>query len=195
MLLQSLDSFWYVPAIQHPCQSTKTDPQPIPEFPLSQHFRSQPLSSAPITLAHLRISPQTPQTWHLNSSHTNSLSNAITTLLYRARLEAELQYLRVTQPTLFPNLKAGETFKVGRIGIATLKNYEAYREIALRKLGVDGNEVEVIEFGAYGRSGEGELGADWEDARFLLQVWWTLRCLIGPVGLLPKAFSPLRIRC
>lgn len=67
---------------------------------------------------------------------------------------------------------------VGRLG--HFADYESYREKAFEKLGLTISEKgrEIIRFGSVA---EGKGGKEWETALFRLQVFWTLRSLIGPV--------------
>jgi hypothetical protein len=133
-------------------------------FPLSSLLSTNPVRLS-LTRAHLRLTPQSPPTWHLTPSSTTSLRTSILKLAFRARFEAELDVYGLGSE--------GER-RVGRIGECA--DYEEYRRRAMEKYGVSADELGRVPFGTGERDGEQE----WEDAVWRLQVYWTLRSWLGP---------------
>jgi len=133
-------------------------------FPLSHHISTLlpalSLSPQPITLAHLRLTPQSPPTWHLSPSSTTAFLSATSKLAYRSRLEAELEFNGF-------GTQVGER-KVGRIG--DCRDWSEYRVKAMSRMEArEGkSEVKECEF------------EDWGEGLWLLRVWWTLRSWLGP---------------
>lgn len=140
------------------------------DFPLSKHVTSliDTNSLPPLSMAHLKISPQAPSTWYLTPPNL--------TLAFRAYLDAEILALReLGFNELFP-----DEIKVGRIGFS--ETYELYREKAFKRLGLTEEQREGLPrilFGL-GETVE-ERKLEWEDAVYKLKVWWTLRANLGPV--------------
>ncbi|GAA5865541.1 hypothetical protein JCM1840_001437 [Sporobolomyces johnsonii] len=146
-------------------------------FPLSLHVSSllstlpsRPPASPPFTLAHLRLTPQAPATWHLTPESTASFARSTRKLAFRARFEAELEAAGLGT--------TGER-RVGRL--PECPTWDEYRVKAVGKFDSGGereggHEVESLAFGE--DEGEGEA---WETALFRLRVFWTLRSWMGPV--------------
>ncbi|SCZ90819.1 BZ3500_MvSof-1268-A1-R1_Chr1-3g02282 [Microbotryum saponariae] len=118
----------------------------------------------PMTRLHLRISPQSPGLWCLTPTSQQELKESIVKLGYRARLEAELAA---------QGLGSEGQRRVGRVSKS--QDFDDYRLKALRKYG----ETEVPRL----RFGSDEMGEEkaWIEALYQLQVFWTLRCHLGPV--------------
>lgn len=136
-------------------------------YPLSTCFRSLPPPDQRATMdrSHLRLTPQSPPTWHLSPASTAAWRASTLKLAYRARFEAELI-------AASPDIGPPETHRIGRV--SECKSWETYRERAVRKLD-DGELSEAVpELAVQG----GEEG--WETALFLLRVFWTLRSWLGP---------------
>ncbi|GAA5871608.1 hypothetical protein JCM3774_006310 [Rhodotorula dairenensis] len=137
-------------------------------FPLSALVRDKypPPDSPPgMVRAHLRLTPQSPPTWHLSPASTAAWHASTLKLAYRARFEAELV-------AAIPQIGPPESHRIGRV--AECKSWEAYRERALRKMDTvyGGDALPELEF-AGGPDG-------WDTALFLLRVFWTLRSWLGP---------------
>lgn len=112
------------------------------------------------------LSSQAPLTWYSTPTTLLALKTSLTKIAHRARLSAELAKMGLES--------CGSELSVGRLGY--FPDYESYREKALNKLRVEmGKRREIIRFG----EGAGEV--ERERAIFRLQVFWTLRSLIGPV--------------
>lgn len=139
-------------------------------FPLSNLIRDKfppsPTNSPPImTRAHLRLTPQSPPTWHLSLASTAAWHASTLKLAFRARFEAELV-------AAVPQIGPPESHRIGRV--SECKSWEAYRERAMRKMDTvySGDELPELEF---------EGGPEgWNTAMFLLRVFWTLRSWLGP---------------
>ncbi|SCZ90057.1 BZ3500_MvSof-1268-A1-R1_Chr1-3g01749 [Microbotryum saponariae] len=118
----------------------------------------------PMTRSHLRISPQSPGLWYLTPTSQQELKESIVKLGYRARLEAELAA---------QGLGSEGQRRVGRVSKS--QDFDDYRLKALSKYG----ETEVPRL----RFGSDEMGEEkaWIEALYQLQVFWTLRCHLGPV--------------
>jgi len=142
-------------------------------FPFSHHIStllpSLSLPSSPISLAHLRLTPQSPPTWHLSSSSTTSFLSATSKLAYRSRLEAELEYNGF-------GTEIGER-KVGRIG--DCKDWKEYRGKAMSRMEAREGKSEISEC-RFGEEGEDEEEESWREGLFYLRVWWTIRSWLGP---------------
>ncbi|SCV68249.1 BQ2448_370 [Microbotryum intermedium] len=140
-------------------------------FPLSD-FVARALATTPVgtetkepmTRAHLRISPQSPGLWYLTLTNSQELKESIVKLGYRARLEAELAA---------QGLGSEGQRRVGRVSKS--QDYDDYRLKALSKYGV--TEVPRLRFG----SDEVDEEREWTETLYKLQVFWTLRCHLGPV--------------
>lgn len=144
-------------------------------FPLSSTLSSL-LSSAslppsPLTRAHLRLTPQSPLTWHLTPLSTSSFLSSTLKIAFRARFEAELEAAGVGKE---------DERRVGRI--PECKEWEGYREKARGRYeyadaegreGLTEGECEALGF-------EGEEVGRWERALWRLRVFWTLRSWVGP---------------
>jgi hypothetical protein len=138
-------------------------------FPLSNLIRDKfppPTNSPPsMTRAHLRLTPQSPPTWHLSPASTAAWHASTLRLAFRARFEAELV-------AAVPQIGPPESHRIGRV--SECKSWEAYRERAMRKMDTvySGDELPELEF---------EGGPEgWNTAMFLLRVFWTLRSWLGP---------------
>ncbi|GAA5945680.1 hypothetical protein JCM3775_000009 [Rhodotorula graminis] len=141
-------------------------------FPLSAHVRSlagPPTDAAAerMSRAHLRLTPQSPPTWHLSAASTAAFRTSTRKLAFRARFEAELEGARIGT-----NGKRS----VGRV--AECATWGEYRARALRKAegGLSEDECPEVPFG----SGEGDDEREWAAAMFYLRVFWTLRSWLGP---------------
>ncbi|BGP27703.1 splicing factor u2af-associated protein 2 [Rhodotorula toruloides] len=139
-------------------------------FPLSRHFASLLASGRPMSRAHLRLTPQSPPTWHLTPGSTAAMYASTLKLAYRARFEAEMGAA---------GIGADHQRRVGRI--SECRSWEEYRERALKKAegGLTSAQVQALRFG------DGDEGADaeaerWATALFQLRVFWTLRSWLGP---------------
>ncbi|BGP51750.1 hypothetical protein JCM10450v2_007700 [Rhodotorula kratochvilovae] len=137
-------------------------------FPLSSHVRALPLAPCPLQMsrAHLRLTPQSPPTWHLSAASTAAWRASTRKLAFRARFEAELEAAGVG---------ASAERRVGRV--AECGTWAEYRARALRKAegGLTAEECPEVRFGA-GADAEKE----WAAAVFYLRVFWTLRSWLGP---------------
>lgn len=105
------------------------------------------------------LSPHSPPTWHISPHSTVALSSSLAKLIYRARFNAEIQ---ASTP-----LASTAKLRVGRIPDCV--SYADYRARAIVKFG----EVEEVEL-------EGGEEA-WEEAKWRLQLFWTVRSWVGPV--------------
>lgn len=134
-------------------------------FPLSTHVRA--LGPRPMSRAHLRLTPQSPPTWHLSCAATTAWRTSTRKLAFRARFEAELECAGIGTN--------GER-RVGRV--AECATWEEYRARALRKAegGLREDDCPEVPFG----TGEGDDEAEWAAAVFCLRVFWTLRSWLGP---------------
>ncbi|GAA5906081.1 uncharacterized protein JCM6883_002545 [Sporobolomyces salmoneus] len=147
-------------------------------FPLSQFLASilpiasLPNQNEPISLAHLRLTPQSPPTWHLSQAETKAFESATFKLAYRSRLEAELEW----------NGFGSEigARKVGRI--PDCRDWNEYRGKAIeRMVAREGEGVKVPLPCPFGEEGEREKEEeDWKEGVWLLRVWWTIRSWLGP---------------
>ncbi|GAA6048690.1 hypothetical protein JCM3770_002023 [Rhodotorula araucariae] len=138
-------------------------------FPLSTHVGTLPLAtSGPLCMAraHLRLTPQSPPTWHLSAASTAAWRTSTRKLAFRARFEAELEAA---------GIGASAERRVGRV--AECRTWAEYRARALRKAegGLSAAECPEVRFGA----GEDER-SEWDTAVFYLRVFWTLRSWLGP---------------
>ncbi|GAA6060687.1 hypothetical protein JCM10212_005069 [Sporobolomyces blumeae] len=169
------------------------------DFPYSTTLRallSSPRFSTtvprdPMTLSHLRLTPQSPPTWHASPASTRAFETATLKLAHRARFEVELEVDGY-------GTEVGER-KVGRV--PECRDWPEYRLKAVQRLetystGPNGDKVdrstrepEPIPFGpsggramdAGGSSGSGtEPDHEWDRAVFQLRVFWTLRSWVGP---------------
>lgn len=137
-------------------------------FPLSSCIRDKytpPARPPGMVRAHLRLTPQSPPTWHLSPASTAAWHASTLKLAYRARFEAELV-------AAVPQIGPPESHRIGRV--SECKSWEAYRERALRKMDAlySAEALPELEF---------EGGPDgWDTALFLLRVFWTLRSWLGP---------------
>ncbi|GAA5863568.1 hypothetical protein JCM8547_007287 [Rhodosporidiobolus lusitaniae] len=155
-------------------------------FPLSSLLSSLPLpslspSSSPppifLTRAHLRLTPQSPPTWHLTPTSTSSFYTSTLKIAFRARFEAELEAAGVG---------VNDERRVGRI--AECKSWGEYRKRALGKYDygvtkITEEEVPGLRFVAEAEKGKGdgkEDGEEWETALFWLRCFWTIRSWLGP---------------
>ncbi|BGP20211.1 hypothetical protein JCM10213v2_008348 [Rhodosporidiobolus nylandii] len=143
-------------------------------FPLSSTVRSLlpslSLSPAPMSLAHLRLTPQSPPTWHASPSDSAAFRASTLKIAYRARFEAELAAAGVG---------VEHERRVGRI--PEIKLYPDYRAKALERYDygrtvVGEEDVPPLRFG---RPGTDE-GAEWSRALWMLRVFWTIRSWLGP---------------
>ncbi|GAA5970585.1 hypothetical protein JCM21900_005820 [Sporobolomyces salmonicolor] len=151
-------------------------------FPLSRHVSallstlpSPPAASPPFTLSHLRLTPQSPPTWHLTPAATASFTRSTLKLAFRARFEAELEAAGLGT--------TGER-RVGRL--PECRTWDEYRAKAVGKFDCGGREVRPLSFGETGRAAAAAAAAaaamtEWETALFRLRVFWTLRSWLGPV--------------
>lgn len=155
LLLQHPNSLPFVP----PPPPFSNSHQLLAVFPLSTLFPS----SASITRLHLMLSPHSPPTWHLSPHSITALSSSLAKLIYRARFNAEVE---ASTPPSDTDASAWK-LRVGRIPDCV--SYEDYRARATVKFG----EVEEVEFEG------GEKG--WEDAKWGMQLFWTMRSWVGPV--------------
>ncbi|BGP35417.1 hypothetical protein JCM10296v2_007255 [Rhodotorula toruloides] len=139
-------------------------------FPLSQHFASFLSSAHPMSRAHLRLTPQSPPTWHLTPEATSASYASTLKLAYRARFEAEMEAAGVG---------VDHERRVGRI--PEYRSWGEYRERALKKAegGLTSAQVPALR---YGQGAEGEVAEAerWATALFQLRVFWTLRSWLGP---------------
>ncbi|GAA5982873.1 hypothetical protein JCM11641_002613 [Rhodosporidiobolus odoratus] len=140
-------------------------------FPLSLHFRSllpSPLSvrSEPMTREHLRLTPQSPPTWHSTPSESTSFLKATLKIAYRARFETELFSAKVGDPT-------GR--RVGRV--SEVRSWEDYRKRAIERFDYGRTELREDQVPEVRIEG-GEEG--WRKALFLVRIWWTVRSWLGP---------------
>ncbi|GAA5917796.1 hypothetical protein JCM6882_004548 [Rhodosporidiobolus microsporus] len=125
-----------------------------------------------ITLSHLRLTPQSPPTWHLSPSSTSSFLASTLKIAFRARLEAELAAAGVG---------AEDERRVGRV--AECGSWGEYRRKGLSKYDYgredlsEGEKVPELRFGAR----EGQEEEEWQRALWQLRVFWTLRSWLGPV--------------
>ncbi|GAA5985483.1 hypothetical protein JCM10908_006992 [Rhodotorula pacifica] len=136
-------------------------------FPLSSLIRDKYLPDPPPCMirGHLRLTPQSPPTWHLSPASTAAWHASTLKLAYRARFEAELI-------AAVPQIGPPESHRIGRV--AECKSWATYRERALRKMETTYSSDDLPEL-------EVEGGADgWNSALFLLRVFWTLRSWLGP---------------
>ncbi|GAA6034718.1 hypothetical protein JCM8097_001136 [Rhodosporidiobolus ruineniae] len=143
-------------------------------FPLSSLVRSllpsTPGGGGEMTREHLRLTPQSPATWHLFPSSTSAFLSATRKIAFRARFEAELEAAHVGTP---------DTRRVGRI--AEVRSWTEYRARAVAKWDYGRT---VLEPGAvpalrFGRDKEEE-EREWRTALWMMRVWWTLRSWLGP---------------
>ncbi|KAI5481000.1 hypothetical protein MNV49_006186 [Pseudohyphozyma bogoriensis] len=133
-------------------------------YPLSNLVKTLPTTSIPLSINHLRLTPQSPPTWHLSTAHKAALATSISKLVNRARLEAELEVYG----------HAGER-SVGRI--PDTKDYATYRRKALEeKYQMSEDTWPALGFG----SSDAAEADEWEEAVFKFQVFWTLRSWLGP---------------
>ncbi|GAA5850424.1 hypothetical protein JCM9279_001411 [Rhodotorula babjevae] len=140
-------------------------------FPLSAHVRDlahaggRPPSR--MARAHLRLTPQSPPTWHLSAAASTAWRTSTRKLAFRARFEAELECA---------GIGTNAERRVGRV--AECATWEEYRARALRKAegGLTDEECPEVPFGEGGEDGE----AEWATAVFYLRVFWTLRSWLGP---------------
>ncbi|GAA5871877.1 hypothetical protein JCM16303_000905 [Sporobolomyces ruberrimus] len=150
-------------------------------FPLSKSIESLlgnpqdlalPNPNEPISLAQLRLTPQSPPTWHLDASSTRAFLSATSKLAYRSRLEAELEWNGF-------GIEIGER-KVGRI--PDCKDWEEYRGKAIERMRIkEGDQRSSSGLSEPCRFGEEEdEGKSWEEGLFFLRVWWTIRSWLGP---------------
>ncbi|GAA6010612.1 hypothetical protein JCM11491_002993 [Sporobolomyces phaffii] len=109
-----------------------------------------------ITLAHLRLTPQSPATWHTTRHASAAFRSATSKLGYRARLEAELDANGF-------GTGVGAR-KVGRI--PDCATWDEYRTKAVARIA--------------GPAWDGCRVDDWDAALFQLRVWWTIRSWLGP---------------
>ncbi|KAK4046369.1 hypothetical protein OIO90_006581, partial [Microbotryomycetes sp. JL221] len=86
-------------------------------FPLSALLKTsvQSLSSKIVTMpamtrAHLRLTANSPQTWHISPDHSSQLKTSILKLCLRARFESELKHVDLATD-------GSETNRVGKISI------------------------------------------------------------------------------
>jgi len=129
-------------------------------FPMSLLVRGLP--TAALERDHLRLTPQSPPTWHLSPASTAAWKASLVKLAHRARLEAELSLIGEGDG------RSSEK-RVGRLP-SFAGGYEAYRGAALAK------------FGAAGECPMLALGVGWEEALWRLEVFWTIRSWVGPVA-------------
>lgn len=143
-------------------------------FPLSSTvsslLSSQPslssLPTHPMNRAHLRLTPQSPPTWHLTPSSSSSFAASTLKIAFRARFEAELEASAIG---------VNDERRVGRI--PEMKTWKEYRVKALERY--DYGETLITEVECPPREFEGgEEG--WEEALWKLRVFWTLRSWLGP---------------
>ncbi|GAA6017773.1 hypothetical protein JCM10207_000495 [Rhodosporidiobolus poonsookiae] len=143
-------------------------------FPLSSFVKSLPLAIPPaMTRAHLRLTPQSPPTWHVDAASSAAWRASTLKIAYRARFEAEMEGAQ---------LGADDERRVGRI--PECKTWEEYRQRAIKKYDygrtkITPEDVPPLRFGAADGSQQEE-DARWETALFLLRVFWTIRCWLGP---------------
>lgn len=134
-------------------------------FPMSSLLRSLPAAPTPaLHRDHLRLTPQSPPTWHLTPASTAALHASLLKLAHRARLEAELACAGLADGR-------SSDKRVGRL--PAFATWEGYRAAALAKFGA-GREVPALEL----EGGEG----GWEEAMWRLGVFWTVRSWVGPVA-------------
>ena len=111
------------------------------------------------------LSSQAPATWYSNPTLLTSFQTSLTKIGHRARFSVELVKMGLES--------TGADLSVGRVSQSI--DYVDYREKAFNKLGIkEEQRCSIIRFG----NGTTE---EWESAMFKLQVFWTLRSLIGPV--------------
>lgn len=148
-------------------------------FPLSRSIGSVVATAAvpdarePISLAHLRLTPQSPPTWHASTGATTAFLSATSKLAYRSRLEAELEWNGF-------GTEVGER-KVGRIPDS--RDWREYRRKAIERMtqrdGPDATLPTPCRFGSDEDEDEGD-SDDWREGLFLLRTWWTIRSWLGP---------------
>ncbi|GJN94355.1 hypothetical protein Rhopal_007429-T1 [Rhodotorula paludigena] len=137
-------------------------------YPLSQHIRSLPLpKSSTMTRAHLRLTPQSPPTWHFSPASTAAWRTSTLKLAYRARYEAELE--------AGGHGARGER-RVGRIPDCT--SWAEYRRRAHKKAEGGLAEAQVPALRVGGEDDDED--AAWATMLFQLRVFWTLRSWLGP---------------
>ncbi|GAA5830005.1 hypothetical protein JCM11251_006842 [Rhodosporidiobolus azoricus] len=148
-------------------------------FPLSSLIHSTASQPPQMQLHHLRLTPQSPPTWHLTPSSTAAFLSSTLKIAFRARFEAELAAAGVGEE---------DERRVGRV--AEGREWKVYRvrarekyDYGRTKLGAE--EVPAVRFGL-GRAGGEEGGeeeeeTEWQTALFRLRVFWTLRSWLGPV--------------
>ncbi|GAA5926433.1 hypothetical protein JCM1841_001722 [Sporobolomyces salmonicolor] len=146
-------------------------------FPLSRHVSallstlpSPPAASPPFTLSHLRLTPQSPPTWHATPAATASFTRSTLKLAFRARFEAELEAAGLGT--------TGER-RVGRL--PECRTWDEYRAKAIGKFDCGGRDVRPLSFGEGGGAAAAAATTEWETALFRLRVFWTLRSWMGPV--------------
>ncbi|GAA5958326.1 hypothetical protein JCM3765_004793 [Sporobolomyces pararoseus] len=147
-------------------------------FPLSRSIesllpiQSLPNREEPASLAHLRLTPQSPPTWHLTPSSTTAFLSATSKLAFRSRLEAELEWNGF-------GTEIGER-KVGRI--PDCRDWNEYRAKAMeRMMAREGEEAKLPVACRFGESDDEEAEEEcWIEGLFLLRVWWTIRSWLGP---------------
>ncbi|BGO95678.1 hypothetical protein NBRC10512_007376 [Rhodotorula toruloides] len=139
-------------------------------FPLSRHFASLLSTEHPMSRAHLRLTPQSPPTWHLTPEATSALYASTLKLAYRARFEAEMEAAGVG---------VNHERRVGRI--PECRSWGECRERALKKAegGLTSAQVPALRYGQ-GEEGEEAEAERWATALFQLRVFWTLRSWLGP---------------
>lgn len=147
-------------------------PPPFPPTPSTSSIPTLGDSRPSLDRQHLLLTAQAPSTWYSPVTPSSfplisplptgdALKKSLLKLAYRARLEAELSHAGLGSQ--------GER-RVGRVGECR-GGWSEYRKRALARYGE--GEVEELEFEG------GEEG--WAEALWKLQIFWTLRSLLGPL--------------
>ncbi|GAA5930183.1 uncharacterized protein JCM15063_004737 [Sporobolomyces koalae] len=149
-------------------------------FPLSRSIEQVlptiELDPHPVSLAHLRLTPQSPPTWHLTAAASTAFRSATSKLAYRSRLEAELEWNGF-------GTQIGER-KVGRI--PDCRDWAEYRTKAMGRIETRGGDSPVVvvapcRFGVDEEEDDDDAEeCEWQRGLWWLRVWWTIRSWLGP---------------
>ncbi|KAH8913720.1 hypothetical protein BT69DRAFT_1358894 [Atractiella rhizophila] len=128
----------------------------------SSNFPFHPCNVSPtFTHNHLVLATQSPILWSSSTSSWESAKLSMRKLVYRARLQVELDASQGPSPS---------ENRVGRLADSCFLSYETFRSKALKKMHLNENDVARLE-------PQGE----WEGFEKTFMFFWTLRCLLGPV--------------